>query len=75
MYKLIKEGTGVTKAHTFSDDYAVRIYCCNRRRLVGTADNVGTQDKSAFTTVEELWHILTPRKKGSFRRTEQAEGR
>ncbi len=45
----------------FSDDYIVRIYRHNRRsahRFVGTVEQVGTEGKRAFDTIEELWGIL-----------------
>jgi hypothetical protein len=46
----------------FSDDYIVRIYRRNRRaahRFVGTVEEVGAEGKRAFTTIEELWGILS----------------
>lgn len=49
-------------ASAFSDDYIVRIYRYNKRnarRFVGTVEEVGTKGKKAFTTIDELWGILT----------------
>jgi hypothetical protein len=46
---------------TFSDNFIVRIYRHHRRdarRFVGTVEEVGTEGKRAFTTIEELWNIL-----------------
>ena len=54
---------------TFSDDYIVRIYRYNNRkahRFVGTIEEVGTEGKQAFETIDELWNIIS-RKKSSRR--------
>jgi hypothetical protein len=48
----------------FSDDYIVRIYRHSRRnprRFVGTVEEVGTEGKRAFATIDELWDILVRR--------------
>ncbi len=52
----------------FSSDYVIRIYRFDKekpRHLVGTAEEVGVTGKKAFTTLEELWEILTRVKKES----------
>lgn len=44
-----------------SDNYIIRIYRRgghNRRMLVGVVEEVGKDEKRAFTTMEELWDIL-----------------
>ena len=53
---------------SYSDDYVVRIYRYrkrNPRRFVGTVEEAGTTEKKAFTTMEELWNILTRTVKGT----------
>ena len=50
---------------SFSDDYIVRIYRRDRRqahRFIGTVEEVGTEGKRAFETIEELWSILARKK-------------
>jgi hypothetical protein len=51
----------------FSDDYIIRIYRQDRRdthRFVGTVEEVGTEGKRAFATIEELWGILARKDRG-----------
>lgn len=46
----------------FSSDYIIRIYRFDKKKLhhvVGTAEEVGVKGKKAFTTLEELWEILS----------------
>lgn len=43
------------------DSYVVRIYrqeVDGPREFVGVVEEVGTQEKKAFTTIDELWKIL-----------------
>jgi hypothetical protein len=45
-----------------SSDYIIRIYRFDKnsaRRFVGTVEGVGMKGKRVFTTIEELWEILT----------------
>jgi hypothetical protein len=49
----------------FSSDFIIRIYRFGRRnsrRFIGTAERVGGKGKRAFSTLEELWDILTKTK-------------
>jgi len=49
------------------DRYLVRIYRKgenNPRVLVGVVEEVGANEKKAFTNLYELWDILNPEKKG-----------
>jgi len=46
----------------FSSDYIIRIYRFNRKKprgVVGIVEEVGIKEKKAFSTLEELWRILT----------------
>ena len=48
------------------DSYIVRIYRRDRTRqkeLVGIVEKVGAADKRVFSDREELWRILTARKR------------
>jgi hypothetical protein len=50
-----------------SSDYIIRIYRFDKnsaRRFVGTVEGVGMKGKRVFTTIEELWEILTRIKEG-----------
>lgn len=43
------------------DSYIIRIYRQEKdapRAVVGTAERVGDEDKKAFKSLDELWHIL-----------------
>lgn len=42
-------------------NYVVRIYRCeknNPRSLVGVVEEVGVEERNAFTNLHELWKIL-----------------
>jgi len=59
------------EAEYFENNYIIRIYRYDKahpRRIVGTAERVGDQDKRAFTNLDELWVILNPDKKKERRR-------
>jgi len=48
------------------DCYVVRIYRRSGRRshiLIGTVETAGSEKKTAFSNVEELWEILRHRKR------------
>ena len=43
-------------------NYVVRIYRCeknNPRNLVGVVEEVGVEERKAFTSLDELWKILS----------------
>jgi len=43
-------------------NYVVRIYRCeknNPRNLVGVVEEVGAEERKAFTNLDELWKILS----------------
>ncbi len=43
-------------------NYIVRIYRCeknNPRNLVGVVEEVGVEERKAFTNLDELWSILS----------------
>lgn len=43
-------------------NYVVRIYRCeknNPRNLVGVVEEVGVEERKAFTNLDELWKILS----------------
>jgi hypothetical protein len=45
-------------------NYIVRIYRCeknNPRNLVGVVEQVGVEERKAFTNLDELWKILSCR--------------
>lgn len=47
------------------DSYVVRIYCRAGKKfriLVGTVEVAGTETKTAFSNVDELWEILKRRR-------------
>jgi hypothetical protein len=49
------------------ENYIVRIYRdenVHPRSIIGVVETIGTEGKQSFTNVDELWHILNPRKKG-----------
>lgn len=61
---------------TFSDNYIVRIYRRDRRhahRFIGTVEEVGTEGKLAFETIDELWGILSRRERIQKRSVEMPE--
>ncbi len=60
----------------FSSDFIIRIYRFNKskvRHFVGTAEEVGVKGKRAFSTLEELWEILTRIEKGGDKAKEGVE--
>jgi hypothetical protein len=43
-------------------NYVVRVYRCeknNPRNLVGVVEEVGVEERKAFTNLDELWKILS----------------
>lgn len=47
-------------------NYIVRVYRDEKvhpRSIIGVVETVGSEEKQSFTNVDELWHILNPRKK------------
>ncbi len=59
----------------FSSDFIIRIYRFNKKRprsLVGIVEEVGVKGRRAFTTIEELWALLTRTKN---KETTQSSGR
>ncbi|MBI5409203.1 MAG: hypothetical protein HZA14_07545 [Nitrospirae bacterium] len=57
------------------DNYVVRIYRHkkdNPNRLVGVVEKIGDEGKKAFTNLDELWQILNPSKKVSYRQLESS---
>lgn len=43
-------------------NYVVRIYRCEKncpRNLVGVVEEVGVEERRAFTNLDELWNILS----------------
>ncbi len=45
-----------------SKNYIIRIYRCeknNPRNLVGMVEEVGVEERRAFTNLDELWNILS----------------
>ncbi|MBI4529236.1 MAG: hypothetical protein HY695_36015 [Deltaproteobacteria bacterium] len=52
---------------TCMNNYVLRIYRLDRKKpqsLVGIAEEVGVKRKSAFTSIQELWDILShPRRR------------
>ena len=43
-------------------NYIIRIYRCeknNPRNLVGMVEEVGVEERRAFTNLDELWNILS----------------
>ncbi len=56
-------------------NYIVRIYRCEKdkpRSFVGVVEEVGVEEKKAFTNYDELWAILNP---GRIRTGETEKGR
>ncbi len=46
-----------------NDDYIVRVYrrsAGDPRILVGTVERVGSPERRAFGSIEELWSVLNP---------------
>ena len=46
-------------------NYIIRIYRCeknNPRNLVGMVEEVGVEERRAFTNLDELWNILSFKK-------------
>jgi hypothetical protein len=42
--------------------FIVHIYCCeknNPRSFVGVSEEVGSEGKRAFTTIDDFWKILS----------------
>jgi hypothetical protein len=59
------------------ENYIVRIYRDEKvhpRSIIGVVETVGSEEKQSFTNVDELWHILNPRKKGGRWRTNDQDG-
>jgi hypothetical protein len=59
------------------ENYIVKIYRDEKdhpRSIIGIVEAVGTEGKQSFTNVDELWHILNPRKKGGRWRQEDKDG-
>ena len=53
---------------TLMNNYVLRVYRFDRRKpqtLVGLVEEVETRKKKAFTTVQELWDILSHPKANS----------
>jgi hypothetical protein len=51
-----------SKMSNLSSDYIIRIYRFDRKRprsVVGIVEEVGIKEKKAFSTLGELWEILT----------------
>ncbi len=49
------------------DSFIIRIYReekNNPRNFVGTVEEIGAEEKKAFTNLDELWAILNPAEKG-----------
>ena len=56
-----------------ANNYILRIYRLSRKKphsLVGLVEQVGVKEKKAFTSVQELWEILS-HPKANFHRDEK----
>lgn len=58
------------------DSYVVHIYRQGHspKNFVGTVEKVGQDSKKAFTSLEELWGILTDGKRANSKGKEKGEG-
>jgi hypothetical protein len=68
----LNEGESVRRG--IMESYIVRIYREEKKRhqnIVGIVEEVGVDEKKAFTNLDELWNILNPLK-NSWKRVKKA---